>query len=348
MSAWYVFNALGFYPVTPGLPLYVFGTPLFKSATMSLKSGKKFTVRAKRGSADDKYIQSARLNRNTYSRVYVSHDLILDGGEIEFVLGPRPNFGWGVRRDDAPPSVVPQTIVTVPHIVRPSGLFSDSVRVELECNTDGAEMHYSLVTPQVVTPFVRYEKPIILKESATLRAYAKKEPLTPSRTITATFTKFRPVGSIVLNSRYSPQYTGGGDQALIDGRRGSSDFRLGTWQGYEGNDLEAVIDLGSVKPITSVSLGCLRDIDSWIFFPTSVEVSFSDDGKTFRQAVRTSNDVSPRDERIMTKEFAHQLDRVAARFVRVRAKSMVICPDWHKGAGSKAWLFVDEISVATR
>ncbi len=77
-----------------------------------------------------------------------------------------------------------------------------------------------------------------------------------------------PPVSISLKTPYSPQYTGGGDDALVDGLRGATDFRLGAWQGYEGDDLEAVVDLGESKPVGNVAIGCLQDNNSWIFFPT--------------------------------------------------------------------------------
>ena len=135
---------------------------------------------------------------------------------------------------------------------------------------------------------------------------------------------------------------------MIDGRRGTADFRVGAWQGYEGNDLDAVVDLGSRRGISAVSLGCLQDINSWIFFPTQVEFSFSDDSLTFGNAVVIRNDVSPRDQTAATKEFGRTLKDVNARYIRVHGTNIGVCPDWHKGAGSKAWLFVDEITVTTR
>jgi hypothetical protein len=190
--------------------------------------------------------------------------------------------------------------------------------------------------------------PIRQNESCSVFAYAEKEGSLRSKTVRATFNKFMPPGRITLNARYSPQYTGGGDEGLIDGRRGNTDFRLGAWQGYEGNDLDAVIDLGSIKSVQRVALGCLQDNNSWIFFPKNVEFSFSADGLTFGQAVTVDNNVSPKEEAVQIKEFSSEPAAVSARYVRVRAKNLGVCPEWHKGAGSKAWLFVDEIALMTK
>ncbi len=104
MSAFYVFSAMGFYPVTAGLPYYVIGSPLFDKATINLDNGRTFTVVAKNNSADNKYIQSATLNGKPYNKTYFSHEDILAGGTLEFVMGDRPNKTWGVGADAVPPS----------------------------------------------------------------------------------------------------------------------------------------------------------------------------------------------------------------------------------------------------
>ena len=148
-----------------------------------------------------------------------------------------------------------------------------------------------------------------------------------------------------LRSAYSVQYTGGGDGALADGLRGRQDFRLGGWQGYEGNNLDAVLDLDSVRTIASASLGCLQDNSSWIFFPTEVEFSFSADSISWEHSVSVQNDVSPRQTVVQIKEFAARPGLVRARYIRVRAVNLGVCPGWHRGAGGKAWLFADEIVV---
>lgn len=104
MSAFYVFSAMGFYPVTAGLPYYVIGSPLFDKTTINLDNGKTFTVVAKNNSADNKYIQSATLNGKPYNKTYFSHEDILAGGTLEFVMGDRPNKTWGVGEGAVPPS----------------------------------------------------------------------------------------------------------------------------------------------------------------------------------------------------------------------------------------------------
>lgn len=93
MSAFYVFSAMGFYPVTAGLPMYVIGSPLFDRIEMDIDGGKTFTVIAHNNSDDNKYIQSAKLNGQSYDRSYILHSDIINGGTLEFEMGPRPS-GW--------------------------------------------------------------------------------------------------------------------------------------------------------------------------------------------------------------------------------------------------------------
>jgi predicted alpha-1,2-mannosidase len=94
-SAWYVFSALGFYPVTPGQPYYIIGSPLFERATIQLPDGKTFTVEAQGNSAENVYIQSAQLNGKPLDRAWLTHAEIVDGGTLQFEMGPEPNKNWG-------------------------------------------------------------------------------------------------------------------------------------------------------------------------------------------------------------------------------------------------------------
>lgn len=101
-SAWYVFSALGFYPITPGQPYYIIGSPLFERATIQLPNGKTFTVEAKDNSAENVYIQSARLNGKPLDRAWLTHSEITNGGTLQFEMGPQPNKNWGTT--ELPPS----------------------------------------------------------------------------------------------------------------------------------------------------------------------------------------------------------------------------------------------------
>jgi putative alpha-1,2-mannosidase len=91
MSAWYVFTALGFYPVNPASAEYMIGSPLFARTVVHLAGGKTFTVTAKNHSAANVYIQSATLNGKPLDVPVISHAQIVAGGTLDFVMGPRPS-----------------------------------------------------------------------------------------------------------------------------------------------------------------------------------------------------------------------------------------------------------------
>jgi hypothetical protein len=143
----------------------------------------------------------------------------------------------------------------------------------------------------------------------------------------------------------SPSYSALGPPSLIDRVRGTADFYDGTWLGFEQADCEAVIDLRSAKPVGRVTVGCLRAQGSWIFYPTAFEVAVSDNGKDFRMIGKLDVEAPGRDESADVKDFVIPCERASAQFVRIRATNTGVCPSWHKGAGGKAWLFVDEVVV---
>jgi len=102
MSAFVVFSMMGFYPVTPGLPMYNIGSPFFEKATVALENGKTFTVECSNYSPDNKYIQSAQLNGETIDRCWFTHEELMKGGKLHLVMGPRPNKEWSIN--SVPPS----------------------------------------------------------------------------------------------------------------------------------------------------------------------------------------------------------------------------------------------------
>ncbi|MCW3058749.1 MAG: alpha,2-mannosidase family protein [Capsulimonas sp.] len=107
LSAFAVFSSLGFYPVTAGMPAYDIGSPIFTRSTIDLGGGKTFVIEAKHCSRDNKYIQSATLNGVEWTKPWLQHSSIANGGKLQLVMGNRPNKSWGAAPDDAPSSQGP-------------------------------------------------------------------------------------------------------------------------------------------------------------------------------------------------------------------------------------------------
>lgn len=104
MSAWYIFSAMGFYPVNPAEGVYVLGSPLLSGATLSLPDGKQFEVVAHNQSAGNVYVQSVSLNGQELDRTFITHEEIMAGGKLEFEMGATPNEAWG-ETAQVPPSM---------------------------------------------------------------------------------------------------------------------------------------------------------------------------------------------------------------------------------------------------
>lgn len=106
MSAFVVFSMVGFFPVTPGIPVYAIGSPFFENATIQLPSGNTFVVKAVNYKEGNKYIKNAILNGNPLQKPWFSHEELMKGGTLELIMSDTPNKSWGTKEDDAPPSSI--------------------------------------------------------------------------------------------------------------------------------------------------------------------------------------------------------------------------------------------------
>jgi hypothetical protein len=151
-------------------------------------------------------------------------------------------------------------------------------------------------------------------------------------------------GPVTLAIPASRKYHNGEAGALTDGLKGWTDYHF-HWLGFEGDDMDAVVDLGEVKAISRIETDFLQDILSWVFMPTAVEFLLSEDGADY-QSVGIVRDTIPAERSgAIIAPYNVQFQPTRARFVRVKATSLKTCPAWHKGAGGKAWIFIDEIKV---
>lgn len=150
--------------------------------------------------------------------------------------------------------------------------------------------------------------------------------------------------SISLTHPPSPKYPGSGPESLINGRLGSRDFHDPEWLGFEATDLEALIDLGSTRSIKKVTCHFLQEQGSWIFLPGKVEIALSKEGNDYHEL---SEAELPLAEDYLSKVEAvtFPVTEAEVRYIRVKAWNRGTCPEWHAGAGGKAWLFCDEIVV---
>ena len=118
----------------------------------------------------------------------------------------------------------------------------------------------------------------------------------------------------------------------------------GSWQGYEGVNLEAIIDLSKMTSFSELSTGFLQDWNAWIFMPEWVDYYASNDGQNFHKLGRVLNDVDERNSDVIIKDFNLKTN-TKTRYIKVIAKNRKFNPEWHRAPGGTCWIFADEISV---
>ncbi|MBK7620223.1 MAG: GH92 family glycosyl hydrolase [Flavobacteriales bacterium] len=325
MSAWYVLSAMGFYPVSPGIPWYEVGMTLFDTVRIDLGGGKAFTV------------QGRASNVRTGQGRMLDHAKITNGGTLDLASrNPDTNVADTTVSVLVSPNYRPSA---VPFIQASSRAFKDSLRVTIDC-LNGRSFNYRLNKgAEVAVP--RGPVSFTIHGSATIMASNSASP------VVAQFTKMEGDRTITLESAYANQYAAGGSVALIDGLRGGPDFRTGEWQGFEGQDVVAMIDLGKEVELKRVGLGALQDQKSWIWLPSEVTIATSTNQRQWSTSA-IMNPVDPKVNGSLIHEFwSRPIDR-KVRYIAVHASSAGPCPDWHPGKGGKAWIFVDEVLLETR
>jgi len=345
MSAWYILSAAGFYPVTPGAPVYAIGSPLFPEVQFKLENGKRFVIKANGVSATNIYIQSATLNGRPYRKSFIAHRDLMAGGELIFQMGAQPNRQWGSGAGNVPLSeITTQRIVPTPVFKAAGNIFKDRLEVGFEAMPGNREIRYTTDGGDPGLNATVFAKPFFVDRTTTVKARAI-DSRGSSLVAAATFHKIPHDWTIRLLSKYSRQYAAGGDLTLIDGVRGTSNFVDGAWQGYDGQDLVVVVDLKARQTVAKLGGGFLQDVESWIWMPRQIDFELSDDGTNFVPALSLRNDVSDSEYGAIVRDFVGVIKPQRARFVKMTAHNYGKLPAWHPGAGGDSWIFADEIII---
>lgn len=226
----------------------------------------------------------------------------------------------------------------------------DEVKNEFVINVtpgqSGIDIRYTENGSQPDSASTIYTTPIHADKTVNLRISSFRGNLPVGKEYSLSFDFHKALNAkITLLNKYAEQYRASGDNSVIDGIRGTDNFRDGLWQGYDGVDFEGVIDLGKEKEISKVSPKFYMDANSWIFLPASVEISLSKDGVNYYDKKVIAYEINQKTSEIMQKEFPAEFGSQSARYIKVKAVSIKKCPDWHIGAGQNAWLFIDEVEV---
>ncbi len=345
MSAWYVFSAMGFYPVCPGKAEYEFGVPLFRQVKIHNSPNNYFDV-VDNSSGKTSYPTVARAagplrSEPGFAYKKLSHNII--------------ELGWSLKYEDNEKKIYQENGIkpieniklTAPVISSIKHVFKDFSNVELSLPDRALdstiELYYSVDSPSIKFA-QKYRGPFFVNRSCTVYAYAKRNGAISNFTSTK-FHQIKNDWEVQLRSTYNKQYSADGPNGIIDGLRGNTDWRMGGWQGYQSQDFEANVDLKTETEIKQVSIGFLQDTRSWILMPRQVEIWTSNDGNIFRLNTTIYNKVPATDYAVQVKDFEAKLQDVKARYIKIKAINFGLLPEWHQGAGGDAFIFVDEIGI---
>ncbi len=345
MSAWYVISSLGLYTIQPGQTQYQIGLPQFDRATIYLENGKKFII-TNSGSGvsfQNNYVQGMTLNNSSYNKLFLEDAVIQKGGEWDVFTGRLPNKLFAQDLESPVSKISDSLIVANPYFINSAPTFKKPFDLEIKSADKDATIYYTMDGSTPTSQSAVYSKPINIDGNITVKAIAIKNGKS-SFVNEGSFNKIRDDIKLTLQTHYLANYPGEGDASLIDGLKGTANWRLGHWQGYQNNDVDAVIDMGSIKQINSVSIGALQDTRSWIVFPKQVDYYTSDDGKTFSLVKTVPSAVDIKELSIQTQQFKADLN-LKARYIRIVARQYGALPEWHESKGQPSYIFADEIVI---
>lgn len=206
--------------------------------------------------------------------------------------------------------------------------------------TDGSEPIPNVGTTAVYTTSFPISKAFRIK-ARVVDAEGNLGILTKNESVWHLASYVKPQINVPLHGRYNA----GGVLGLTDGVIASNDYNDGKWQGYEGTDLEMLFDLKEIRTLNKIETHFLQQQNAWIFLPKEVKFLISEDGNQFEEAFSLQQNTSLRADQVESRTYKTMLSSKKARYIKIVAKSMGACPDWHGGAGGKSWLFVDEVIV---
>jgi hypothetical protein len=189
-----------------------------------------------------------------------------------------------------------------------------------------------------------YSKPFYIHQTTSIKMVAIANAL-PSKTVESLHTKMIDHRKVQIKYPYAPQYAASGPQTLVDFITGTTSFQTGAWQGFEGVDLIATVDLGEIKNIQQIATTFLQDQGSWIFLPKEVSYAISTDGLNFKELDKINYAAEQDAANKLIHAFTESFNATKVRYVKMTAKTIGKCPSWHLGAGGTSWIFADEIAI---
>ena len=232
--------------------------------------------------------------------------------------------------------------------IEPTNTEKGHPAVALRTLFDNKEIHYTVDGKEVTATDSIYRHPIVLLWPCLVKAACFND-LGEAIHAERYFCYHLGMGKLKqLNSpagNYRPEYSGGGDNALLDGTLGSDDYKDGHWQGFYGIDADIEIDLGKWTKVEVLNIGFLVNAHDWILRPDEVEIYTSTDGKSYKMtnAFPVTTEVTQKGNFVFRERFA--TPTLSTRYLKIVVKNPGLIPEGYPGSGYDSWIFMDEIVV---
>jgi predicted alpha-1,2-mannosidase len=346
MSAWYIWSALGMYPMNPVGNEFEAGTPQIKNAIIHLENGKDIVIESKKSIQYDIQPTKILVNGKLLTSKKIKYVDVENGVKINYTIDDRSPFINSILPKN---NISDEIFIPVPFMAKGEVKFKNKTVVELESINKEDKIYYCIPSKAtIIIPFhgsyKEYKKPFEINYSSSLFFFSKNKH-GESTTIYQPFYKLPTDKTITISSKLNPMYTAGGSDALIDGIKGTENWRAGEWQSYYGNDFEAMVDLKKIRNVKEVKCYFLQDIRSWIWMPTEMEIFASTDGKNFASVGIVKNKIDEKNETIQVATLQIDIPLFKKRYLKIKAKNYGTIPTWHLGAGNTSHLFISEVEV---
>lgn len=306
----------------------------------------------------------AKYNSYLYKRLFLVYDMIESGRELLFEMDSQPS-SYGVNPEDMPSSRISKWFIPIeakrlfpPYPESDIHIFQTSESVVLKNINSCAKIKYTLDNSEPGIESETYSEAIPVNTSTTIRAKAYLEGFNPSTEFIQTYTKaihnsienpFLELDGelypkITLPNECSPNYAGNNKHTLIDGITGSTEFSDGSRVGIQQDNLVAEINLGKTVDLKQISLRYLKNHNSWIFYPRSVNVYSSDNGIRYR--LIDSIEINDKSMYCRSEICNYSLPVDAnTRYLKIEAVNIETIPKWHRAEGNKTYVLADEIII---
>jgi len=220
------------------------------------------------------------------------------------------------------------------------------VQIEVVTKHESFKTNYRWNCSDCDTIFIKTPSLITLNKSAELEIETYKNDKKYGNNVLQNYKLHKGINTeIKQKNLYADFYKASGEKGLVDGKLGSTNYRDGNWQGFFGDDIECIIDLGEQKSVSEIGANFLHRQQSWIFVPSLIKIQISVDGNNWKEWAVIRSKINPKIDKNTIETFSKTKEVHKFRYVKIVAKNLEKLPEWHEAAGSKGWLFIDEIFV---